>query len=53
MELYSEYDKIFFLSKQVMEIAKEKYLNLADKMMYLEWGSDLSFYEETYKEMLL
>lgn len=50
-QLYSGYDKIFFLSEILMEEAKRRYPNLAEKMVYLEWGPDMPFYEETYKTL--
>lgn len=46
------YEKIFFLSKEIMQISKGKYPHLANKMFYLEWGPDLSFYESTYQSMV-
>lgn len=51
MELSNGYDKIFFLSKKIMELTKNKYPHLEKKMVYLEWGADLAFYEDTYQEI--
>lgn len=53
MELGSGYDRIFFLSRQVMEKTKTQQPHLADKMPQLEWGPDMEFYQETYKTHLL
>lgn len=52
MFLFSGYDRIFFLSRQVMELTRRSHPSLADKMEYLEWGPDLPFYEATYQAML-
>lgn len=51
-ELYSGYDGIFFLSKQIMEEAKRRYPSLSHKMTYLEWGPEMSFYEEAYRTIV-
>lgn len=47
-ELNSGYEKIFFISSSILEFAKERYPALSDKMVYLEWGPDLKFYEQSY-----
>lgn len=52
MELYEEYDKIFFLSERIQKMTQDKYPKLSDKMFFLEWGPDLPFYESTYQKML-
>lgn len=49
MFLFSGYDRIFFLSRQVMELTRQSHPSLAGKMEYLEWGPDLPFYESTYQ----
>lgn len=53
MELGSGFNRIFFLSRQVMEKTKVQRPHLANKMTYLEWGPDIDFYQETYEEHLL
>lgn len=50
-ELCSGYDRIFFLSSNIMEEAQRRYPSLARKMSYLEWGPDLPFYEEAYHKI--
>ena len=49
MFLSSGYEKIFFLSKEIMNEVNKKcnYHNFE----YIEWGADLSFYDTTFKEM--
>lgn len=53
MELGSGFDRIFFLSQQVMEKTKAQRPLLAEKMTYLEWGPDIDFYQNTYETHLL
>jgi hypothetical protein len=51
MWLNKGYDRIFFLSKQVMDFTKQDYPSLAEKMTYLEWGPDLKFYNDSFGRM--
>ena len=51
MMLGGGYEKILFLSKEIMQISKNRYPHLAKKMFYIEWGPDLPFYESTYQSM--
>lgn len=47
-KINSGIDKMFFLSKEVMDIYKKEYPLLQDRMFYLEWGADLSFYQKVF-----
>lgn len=51
MNLNAGYEKIFFLSREIMRKTKDKYPSLSGKMVYLEWGADLAFYEQTFQEI--
>lgn len=49
--LSSGYERIFFLSHEVMEFERIKKPKLADRMVYIEWGPDLPFYDSAYKKI--
>lgn len=51
MMLGDGYEKILFLSEEIMKQTKKRYPHLAKKCFYIEWGVDLPFYESTYQAM--
>ena len=51
MLLSSGYDKIFFLSKQILNSVKKDYFHLSDKMVWLDWGADLDFYNAHFEKI--
>ncbi|MBV3843214.1 glycosyltransferase [Bacteroides eggerthii] len=53
MLLSSGYDRVFFLSKQIMNLVKKDYPHLSDKMTWLDWGVDLDFYDNYFKKIVL
>lgn len=50
MLLFSGYDRILFLSKEIMIKTRQKYPSLANRMEYIEWGPDLDFYKDAFHE---
>ena len=42
-QLKGKYNKVFFISKDIMKLYKNK---ISSPMEYLEWGPDISFYRE-------
>lgn len=49
--LSSGYEKIFFLSPEVMDFEKKKKIKIANKMLYIEWGPDLPFYDSALNKI--
>lgn len=49
--LSTGYEKIFFLSKNVMAYTAHAYPTLMDRFEYLVWGGDIPFYEPYFKSM--
>lgn len=49
--LISGYDKIFFLSSQIMEYASNSYPTLKKRFHKLDWGPDIKFYEQSFQLM--
>ena len=45
------YDGLIFISKEVMNIAIQRYPHMKDKMHYVFWGPDLEFYDNEIRNI--
>lgn len=51
--LFAGYDKIFFLSSNIMEYTSKKYPALKKRFHKLDWGADIAFYEKSFQLMAI